>query len=271
MSTSTELVPADIDARAEEVERQVVQATAQAEAMQVRDAAEADQAAVLLKQIATRRKAAEAERVELTKPLLDTKKRIDQKFKDAMAPFDAADKIVREKVGVWSAEQDRIRREEEARLEAERVERERKAREVRERQEAQEREKREQAQREAREAEELAAKAKDAEDAAAAEQLAEEARTAAAEAATAEQAIAALPDVQLPKATVEAPAKPAGISTRKRWRVKSMDVGAMPAHLLEPNKTAVGQALRGALKDTGQPPEIPGVVFEQVDEMAVRS
>jgi hypothetical protein len=265
MTAGTELIAPDVDARTAEIERQVAEAKSQAEAIEVRTPAEADNAAALLQQIAARRKAAERERTELKAPILEAGRRIDQKFKEAMAPYDVADKIVREKVGTYNAEQERIRAEEEARLEAERQDRERKAREAREAQEAVECAKREQAQREAREAEKLAAEANDAEEAEAAEALAEEARIAAEEAATAEAAIASLPEVQLPKATVAAPAKPAGVSTRKVWKHRIVDPSAVPREYLMIDEKGIRSAVREGVR------EIPGVVIEQVDEMAVRS
>ncbi len=271
MSTSTALVPADVDARTAEVERQVAEARAQAEAIQVRNPAEADQAAALLRQIAARRKAAEAERKELTGPLDEAKRRIMQKFKDAMAPYDEADEVVRGKVGVYTAEQERIRKEEEARLEAERQERERIARETREKQEAEERAKREQAEKEEREAEEERRKAKDAADREAAEKLVEEARQKADEAKTAEVAISSLPEVSLPKAVVETAPKPEGISTRKVWKLMTTNVEKLPPEYLVPNEKALNAAMREGVKENGQPPEIPGAAFEQVSEMAVRS
>lgn len=262
--TGTDLVPADVDARAAEVERQVEQARAQAEAMQVRTPEEVELASALLREIQRRRKAAEAERKELTGPLDEAKRRIMQKFKDAMAPFDPVDKIIREKVEVYEDEQARIRREEEERLERERQERERKAREAREKQEAEERAKREQAERETREAEELAKAAKDAEEREAAEKLAEEARVAAQEAATAESAIASLPEVELPKAVVEAAPKPQGISRRMVWRHTVTDPAAVPREYCEVSDKSIRQAVRDGVR------EIPGVKIEQVPEMAVR-
>lgn len=269
MSTM-ELVTPDVDEKAAEVEAQVAAARAQAEALQVTNDAEADVMAGLLREIKRRRSAAEAERVELTKPLLDTKKKIDARFKAAMAPFDEVDEIGRAKLGTYTAEKERIRQEEEARLRREQEEREQKAREAREAQEAEERRKREQAQKEAREAEEEVAKAKSEEDRKVAEALAEEARVAAEEAEVAEAAIAALPEVKLPTAVVPVAPKPQGVSTRKRWTVKSIDVAKLPTAYLIPDKAAINQAMRDGVKAEGAPPEIPGVVFEQVSEMAVR-
>lgn len=264
MSTTTDLVPINEDAQVAEVERQVASARTQAEAIQVRTPEEADVAAQLLQDIARRKKAAEKERKELTAPLDETKRRIMQKFRDAMAPFDEVDEVVRGKVGVYEAEQDRIRKAEEERLEAERLERERIANEAREKQEAEAREKREQAQKEEREAEEERQKAKNEADREAAEKLAAEAREKAQEAQTAEAAIASLPEVQLPRAVVEAPVKPEGISTRKVWKHTVTDPAAVPRQFLVVDEKAIRQAIRDGVR------EIPGVEIKQVDEMAVR-
>lgn len=259
-----ELVKNEVDEKAAEVQSQVAAATAQAEAMQVRDQAEADMAATFLRDVKRRRSAAEAERKRLKEPILEAGRRIDQTFKDAMAPFDAADKIVRGKLGTYTAEQERIRREEEERLERERQERERKAREARERQEAEERQRREQAEREQREAEEEAAKAKSEADREAAEALAAEAARAAEEASVAESAIASLPEVQMPKAVVAAPPKQEGISTRKVWKAEVIDDAAVPRDYLVVDEKAIRAAVKSGVR------EIPGVRIYSVDEMAVR-
>jgi hypothetical protein len=277
MSVGTELVPADVDARAAEVERQVAEARAQAEAIQVRTPEEADLAAAALKQIKEREKAAEAERVALTKPLNDHVKEINRKFKDAAAPYNEAKGVIDEKIGEYEAERERIRKEEADRLEAERLERERIAREAREKQEAKAREKREQAEREQREAEEEARKAKDAADAEAAAAMAEEARAAAQEAATAESAIASLPDVQLPKAVVEAAPKIDGIVPQKRWEFEVTDLAAVPTHLpdgeplLEVRSGPLRRYMHAYIKEHGHPPEMAGLEFKQESSRAVRS
>lgn len=278
MTATTALMPADVDARAAQVEREVAAAKAQAEAIEVVDQAGADNAGELLREIARRGKAAEKERVELTKPLLETKKRIDQKFKDAMAPFAAADEIVRKKLGAWQAEQERIRREEEERLERERQERERKAREARERQEAEERRKREQAEADRREAEEIAREARDEEERAQAEELAAEAKAKAEEAGVAERAIASLPEVSLPKAVVEAAPRQEGISGRTKREARVVDRAALPEFLpdgtplIVVDMVAARRWMNERWTETGEPPELPGMVFERVpDGMAVRT
>jgi hypothetical protein len=263
--TTADLVPTDLDARAEEVSRQVAAARTQAEAIEVRNPDEAERAGRLLREIAARKKQVEDDRKKLKEPILEAGRRVDKQAKDAVASLDAVDAIVRPKLSTYTAEQERLRQEEEARLEAERQERERKAREERERQEVAERAKREQAQREAREAEEEAARAQDAEDVAAAAELAEEARRKAEEAATAEAAISSLPEPALPKATVAAPAKPTGISQRKVWKHTVVKPELVPREFLVVDEKAIRQAVRDGVR------EIPGVRIEQVAEMAVRS
>jgi type I site-specific restriction-modification system R (restriction) subunit len=270
---TTDLVPVaveDAEARVAAVQEAVTRAREQAEAIEVRNEAEANAAGELLKRIAKEKRDAEAERKELVGPLNDTVKRINQKYKDGLAPYAEADQIVRQKVTVYTTEQERIRREEEDRLERERQEAERKAREERERQEAEARAKREQAEKEAREAAELERQAKDAADREAAEKLAAEARQAAEEAQTAESAIASLPEPELPKAIVPKAAAPTGTSTRKVWKVTAIDKAQVPAEFLVVDEKAIREAMRTGLRENGNPPEIPGVTFEQVPELAVR-
>lgn len=268
--TTLELVPSKADDAVDAIAQKVAEAEARADALQVTSEAEANVAGEILREIARYKKAAEAERTGIVKPINDSVKQINQKFKDAVAPFEAADKKIREKVGTWQTEQDRIREAEEARLEAERQERERKAREERERQEAEARAKREQAEREAAEARKLEQEAKDEADREAAEELAAEARQKAEEAQTAESAVASLPEPTLPKAVVPTAAKPQGISTRKRWVVKSIVLPLLPDAYKVADEKAINGAMRDGVRDDGKPPEIPGVTFEQVDEMAVR-
>jgi hypothetical protein len=275
--TGTELVPSDVDARTAEIERQVAEARGKAEAIEVRTPEEAERAGRLLREIAGQKRRVEDDRKKLKEPVLEAGRRIDKQAKDATASLDAVDAIIRPKLGFYTAEQERIRAEEEARLEAERQAREKTAREARENQEAEERAKREQAEREAREAEKLAAEAKDAEEAEAAQALAEEARIAAEEAATAEAAIASLPEVQLPKATVAAPAKPDGISDRTKREAFVVDRAKLPVTLPDGTPLIVVDmvALRRWMNEqwtaTDEPPELPGAEFKRVpDGLTVR-
>jgi len=271
MTAGTELVTTNEDAALDVVQQRVAEFTAQAQAVEIRNAAEANAATEILSRFAKQKKDAAAERKELVGPLNAHVKLINAKFKDAIAPLDAADQIVRSKVGTYTAEQERVRREEEAQLERERQERERKAREERERQEAEARAKREAAEKEAREAEELAK----AEASAEMEALAEEAAQKLAEAQTAEAAVEALPEPELPKAVV--PVAPAlksesgAIATRKVWKATILDNAAVPERFKVVDEVAIKQHMRDTLKATGKPPQVPGVKFEQVGELAVRA
>lgn len=262
--TGTEIAVAEDRALAT-VEEQVAQAVATAEALEVRTPDQATLATEALGRIAKQKRDAERERKELTGPLNDHIKLINGKFKDAVAPLAAADKVIRERLGAYQDEVERLRREEEARLEAERQEREAKARAERERQEREAREKREQAEREAREA---AAKAKADQDAEAA-RLADEAKAKADEARTAEQAVAALPTFELPKAVVpEAPAlrsASGSVATRKRWTHEIVDESRIPRQYMKVDEQAIRQAIRDGAR------EIPGVKIEQASELAVRA
>ena len=252
--TTTELVPADVDTRLAGVARQVEQARTQAEAIEVVNAEQAEYAARILREIASHRKQAEAERKELVGPLNATVKRINQRFKDSLAPLDAADKIVRERVGTYQREEERKR-----------IEAQRKLDEERERVEREAREKREAAERAEREAAELAAGAGE-DDAEVAAELAAEARRDAERAEITEQAIQSLPAQAVPAAP-----RPEGIATRKRWVVKSIILAALPEEYKVADEKAINAAMRDGVTENGEPPKIPGVVWEQVAELAVRS
>ena len=245
--TGATLVPIEqVDSTVDVVAKRVAEAEAQADALQVTNAGEAEAAAEVLRDIARYKKGAEAERTELVKPLNDHVKLINKKFKDAIAPFEAADKKIRAKVETFTAEQERRRREEEQRLE-------------RERQEAEAKAKREQAEADARAAEELADEGEDPGD------LAEEAAQKLAEAQTAESAISSLPEPTLPRQVVEKPAAPTGTSTRMVWKHRLVDPAAVPREYLVVDEKKIRQAVRDGVR------EIPGVVIEQKPELAVRT
>lgn len=263
----TTLAPVQEAQALDVVQQRVAEARAQAEAIEVRNSEEAQAASEALKQIARYKKEAEAERVALVKPLNDHVKEINRKFKEAVAPYEVADKTIRGKVGVYQAEVERRQREEQERLERERQERERIERERREKEEAAARAEREKAEREAREAQEIAAADADAEIA----KLAAEAKQKAEEAKTAEAALAALPEPVIPKAVVKQAPKLDGIQTKKRWVVKTIALPLLPDEYKIADEKAINAAMRDGVRENGKPPEIPGVVFEQVDELAVRA
>ena len=124
----------------------VVQA---AQAIMVRTAAEADSATAYLSELAAAKRNAEAARVRLVKPLNDHVKMINDEFRPRREALDAADKVVRGKVLTYRAEQDRLRAEQQARLDREEQERQRAAEQERRAAEAKARADREAAAREA--------------------------------------------------------------------------------------------------------------------------
>lgn len=88
--------------------------------VEVKTPAEFEQVAGALKQIKTLRKAAEDKRVELTKPLLDHKKKIDDEFKRYIDAYDRIITGINGKLVAYKQAEERKRREELARIEAER-------------------------------------------------------------------------------------------------------------------------------------------------------
>ncbi len=250
-----ELIPSSLEDRATEVEQAVARAKEQAEAVEVTNEAEAVAAVELSKAFNREHKALDKEGVALTKPRMDAAKEIKRIYDGARAPYLEADKIVREKLKTYNA-----KREQEAR------ERQRKIDEERERVEAEARAKREAAEKAEREAAELREEVNDAGDAAAAEELAAEARREAEKAQVVEQAIQS----SSPTQAVAAP-KLSGFSETRRWAIKSIDPTQLPAEYLIPDEKAINEAMREGVRENKHPPEIPGVVFEQITGTAVRS
>jgi hypothetical protein len=135
------------------VEDSVVSVVAAAESLQVRNAAEAEQAAGVLARIAGEKKRAEEARTFLVRPLNEHVKAINERFRGPRQMLERADNIIRRKVIAFQQEQERRREEEQARLDAERRVREEEAEQERRRAEAKAREEREAAAREAARAE----------------------------------------------------------------------------------------------------------------------
>lgn len=136
-----------------EVSDAVVSVVTAAQSIQVRTAAEAEHATEFLARLAREKRQAEEARKFLVKPLNDHVKAINERFRPTAQMLERADGMVRGKVLDYRREQERLRAEEEARLEAERRERERLAEEQRRREEAAARAAREAAAREAAAAE----------------------------------------------------------------------------------------------------------------------
>lgn len=142
--------------RVAEVSGQVTAVVEEANALQVRTQEEAEAAASFLTNVATMKREAEKARKYLVDPLNAHVKAINALFKPNETTLAAADKAVRGKVTEFRAEQDRLRRQEQARLEAEQQQREREADERRRAAEAEAQRAREAAAREAAAAEEAA-------------------------------------------------------------------------------------------------------------------
>ncbi len=109
----TELVP---DAEVKELRTQADDIVAAANALVVADDKGMGNATELLGWIASAKKGFEGKRKMLVKPLNDHVKTINTMFKEYTAPLEAADATLRGKVLSYRQEQERIRREEEARL-----------------------------------------------------------------------------------------------------------------------------------------------------------
>ena len=182
----------EVEAAEYTVRTAVATIVTEAQALEVRTHEQAIGATEFLSRIARQKRQSETARKALVKPLQDHVARINATFREAAEPLEEADRMVRSKVLTYQREQERIAREEQARLDAERRERERVAEKARQAQEAAARAEREAAERALVEAE-AAAKAGDV----AALVAAETAREAEQAARLAEQELAAQP-VELP-------------------------------------------------------------------------
>ena len=109
----TEMVP---DAEVKELRTQTDNVVVAANALVVADDKGMGEATELLGWIASAKKGFEKKRRSLVKPLNDHVKMINSMFKDYTVPLDDADNTLRGKVLSYRQEQERIRREEEARL-----------------------------------------------------------------------------------------------------------------------------------------------------------
>ncbi|MDH5477807.1 MAG: hypothetical protein OEY50_05720, partial [Nitrospinota bacterium] len=167
-------------------------------------------------------------RLSLTRPLDESKKRIMAMFARPKDDLDGAEAKLKRAMLAYNTEQDRIRREAEARLRAE----------------AEAEEKRQEAQRKA-----ALDAALESGDAAKAEEIINT------------PAVPPPPVAVVPQAI---PPKVAGVSTRKIWTWKITDPDLIPRDYLLVNEsmlTAVAKSGKGAVK-------VPGVEFYQVESIA---
>lgn len=249
-----EFLPDNLPDLEESIEEKVAEARRLAESIEVTNEGEAKDAQKLAAEINRQRKAIEDERLSLSKPRKDAAEEIKRRYDAVKAPFNEADKIVRDKIKVWQdAEEEKAR------------ERQRKIDEERKRVEDEARAKREAAEKAEREAAELAAESDDVDDQAVADELAAEARREAETAAVTETAIQSLP----PDKPAEAPAL-AGFSQPKRLVATVVDLASAPDYLPDgtPLKVVDEVALRkwGLAQEKangGNLPELPGCKFER--------
>lgn len=265
------ILPAAVQRQQEaavQVESAVRVAIQRAEAVEVRDPAEANSAAAILKDLTTQKRNAEATRKELVGPLNETVKKLNAKFKTATEPLDAAAKVLRGKIEAFQEAAERARREQEERLQREAAEREAKLKAEREKAERAAREEREAAEAIAREAEAKARAAaqKDADSKAAQAALleAEEAAELVDETKLAESTLDALPDLPAPVPVVPEAPRIEGIQKRMVWKATVTAEALVPREYLVVDQKAINQAMRDGVRD------IPGVDIRQVPQAAVR-
>jgi hypothetical protein len=249
-----EFLPDNLPTLEQAVEEKVAEARKLAESIEVTNEEEAKKARDLAQEINRQKKAIEAERVSLSKPRKDAAEEVKRRYDAVKAPFEEADKIVRDKLKAWQdAEEEKAR------------ERKRKIDEERKRVEEEARAQREAAEEAEREAEDLASGSDDFDDQQVAEELAAEARREAEAAAVTETAIQSLP----PDAPPAAPALE-GFSTPKQLVAEVVDLAAVPDYL--PDGTPLRLVDMTALRKWGLAqekanggvlPELPGCKFER--------
>jgi hypothetical protein len=252
-----------------DAERTVDTLVALADAYQVTTVAAYEAGADDLKQIKAAQKHLEDLRTGMTGPLNASLKRINEFFRAPTLRLQTAEGKIKRSLLAYQQEQERIRREHQAKLDAE-------ARQKRERLEAQARE----AERKAREKAEAERRAADA---AAAAGRADEAATLAAKAAATEaKAAEKAEDLQTRAAMVVAPVvqaerpKVVGVSTREVWHGECADLlalvraiadGKAPLSLVIANDKLIGQQARALKHDF----TVPGIRVWATQEMASRS
>ena len=273
--TTTEVLPVrqealdDAAAKIAAAETAVEEATRQAEAVEVSTPEQAQEAKAILDNLAGRLKMLEGERVELVKPLKDYTKGIDQKYKLAKAPVEAAAKTLKGKLIAFNKAEDDHRAAEQERLDAERQEAERHIEKRREKEAAELQAKAEAKRAEAAEAVELAAEDPEM------EELADEARAAARAAEAQAATISHLPPPSLP--AKQAPPAATVDGATKRWVAEVTDITQLPDFLPDGTplkaviKAALTRHMHDTLKATGKPPVMPGAKFEQRSGLSVRS
>jgi hypothetical protein len=198
-----------------------------------------------LKLIKTKTSELEELRKSLTKPLDESKKRIMDLFRIPLERLVQAENIVKRAMLFWHQKQEQIRQEKEQKLQEMARKEEERLRKIKDEQEKAWREK-EEAKREEASRLEAQGKAKEAEKARI------EAEKAGAKAAErAEQA----QEISIPAPTLEPKIeKIEGISTKKIWKFRIINVNLIPRDYLIPNEKILGEIARttsGTLKISG--------------------
>lgn len=266
MTDSLAIVLTDEESsRVAESRRSAAAVVAAARELEVSTADEAERASGILRDLATVRKRADAERKALTAPHRAHVDMLNAQYREPTLMLDEADGMIRAKVQGFLAEQERVRAERQARIDAEAAEQRRRDEAEREAQAAaaraqRERWAREQAEREA-EAARTGAQA-DTDRAAAAKAAAD----AMADLERARE-IAPLPVRHVP--TVE-PVKPsAGIAVKRPWTFEVVDPSEVPPEFLIVDESAVRAYMRQRVK-AGEVPSVSGIRFYQQEGLSVR-
>ncbi len=213
-----------------------------------------------LRRVKSAQKRLEDVRKSITRPIDAAKKAVMDLFRDPETKLAAAESGIKAAMVKFSDEQERIRQEEQRRLEEiARREREKLAAQAAE------------AERKAREKAEVERLA--AESAAAAGRHEEAAKLAAKAAAIEERSAAKVDALQMRAATVVAPViqseapKVAGTSTREEWRWEVVDADAVPREYLVVDEVKLGRVVRALKGDA----KIPGVRIYPVRGLAARA
>ena len=209
----------------------------------IRSADQYEQAGELLKFVKGALRQIEEQRTSITKPMNDALRNANAQAKVAAAPFEEAERSIKAAMITFADEQERIRREEQRRLDEA-------ARREREKLEAQARE----AERKARE--EAEAKRRAADEAAAAGRAAEAAKLAAQADRVEAKAAAKVEDLEVRAASVVAPItrseapKVAGTATREEWLFEITDPALVPREYLVIDESKIGKVVRALKSDT---------------------
>jgi hypothetical protein len=223
---------------------------ADAKALAVGDDESLGEAVRRLSEIASTNRRAEDARKDLVKPLNEHVRRVNEIFRDVMAPVEEAERLVKQKVGGYQ-EARRKAAEAEARL----AEEERRRRE----------EEAERARVDARAATRAVSEAETLPEFYERQDAAQTAKTVAA--AAADLAAEPIPVAPPPPKTVEAGG--ARATTRLRWAFRVSDRAKVPRAFLVVDEKAIRAAMGASRDAEGRPLPIPGVEFFQEADVSV--